>query len=128
MIFVSTTFLIKNMTLVREKNYTKIVSNSIKEIKVATSYDGNFFVCFLEDTTPICLINDYLYDFKVINCTQNDNWSPEYKVLYFQETDDFMLISRFSLLTTILNNNNKSIEKCNENKLREQENVYSINL
>ena len=89
----------------------------------------NFFVCFLHDTTPICLINDYLYNFEEIECQQSNSiWSPEYKVLYFKETDDFMLISRYTLNTIILNNENNSVKKCGTKYLNGQRknDVYSI--
>ena len=124
--FVSTIFQIKNMNLYKEKTSTKIVSHTINEIKVATSYNNNFFVCFLVDTTAVCLINDNLYKFNEIQCRHNSGWSNAYKVLYFRETDDFMLISRTFLTTTILNNHNNNIKKCNKNILTQQSEVYSI--
>ena len=61
---VSTTFVIKDKNLCKEKNYNKKLMKEINEIKVAVSYNDNFFVCFLNHSTPICLINDNVYDFK----------------------------------------------------------------
>ena len=52
------------MNLFKEKNCNKILKNEINEIKVAVSYNDNFFACFLNHSTPICLINDNVYDFK----------------------------------------------------------------
>ena len=52
------------MILFKEKNYNKKLMKEINEIKVAVSYNDNFFVCFLNHSTPICLINDNVYDFK----------------------------------------------------------------
>ena len=125
-LFVSTIFQIENLDLFKKKNYARTVSNEINEIKVATSNNSNFFVCFLDYYTAICLINDDLYDFEEINCTQNGDWKTEYKVLYFKETDDFMLISRLYLSTTILSNNKKELKKCKKNEFSQQNDVYSI--
>ena len=126
-IFASTIFRIKNMNLFTQKKYTKIIDNFIKEIKLAISYDDNYFVCYLKNTTPICLINDYLYDFNEINCVHGQKWSTEYKVLYFKETDDFMLVSRVHLTTTIYNNYNNTVTKCNKNIIfSDQKKVNSI--
>ena len=47
---------------------------------------NNFFVCFSNNGTPICLINDNLYEFQKINCSHSGNdWSNEYKVYYFRD-------------------------------------------
>ena len=124
--FASIMFLIDNMDLIKNKTFIKKVTNNIKEIKVATSYDSNFFVCFLDDTTAICLINDYLYNFNEISCKHDPKWSTEYKVLYFRQTDDFMLISRSLLTTTILNNNNNLVKLCKTDILTHQTYVFSI--
>ena len=102
------------------------MSNIINEIKVATSYNGNFFVCFLNNTTPICLINDNSYNFNEINCKQNENWFTSYKVLYFYEIDYFILISKKYLTTTIFNNHDYTLRLCNTDILSEQTNAYSL--
>ena len=114
------------MDLIMGKNSTYRATNIINEIKVATSYNDNFFVCFLNDVTPVCLINDDSYNFDKIDCVHSRTWSPEYKVLYFYESDDFMLISKHYLTTTILNNKKKIMKKCFENFLGTQDNSYSL--
>ena len=120
------TFKIKNMDLSKENKFTKIETKEINEIKVATSYNNKFFICFLNDGTPFCAINDYLYDFSIINCTHTPHWGHEYKVLYFNETDDFMLISRVMLTTTILSNKDNLIKICSTNNFSTQVHAYSI--
>ena len=55
-LFVSTIFQIENLDLFKEKNYIRTVSNEINEIKVATSNNSNFFVCFLDYYTAIVLL------------------------------------------------------------------------
>ena len=86
------------------------------------SYNDKFFVCISNNKTPICFINDYLFEFKNVNCEQGTNWSSNYKVLYFKETDDFMLISRTDLVTTVFNNANNSIKICSKKIFSKQEN------
>ena len=124
--FMATTFLIKNLNLSKGKNFEKIMSNTINEIKATTSYNGNFFVCFLDDTTPMCLINDYVYNFSKINCELDSGWYFDYKVLYFKETDDFMLVSRIRLTTTIFSNYDYSLKLCKEHIFSDQQNANSI--
>ena len=124
--FVSTTFQIKNMNLLKEKDFYITLKSSINQIKVAISYNDNYFVCYLEDTTPFCYINDDLYNFTKIDCSHDDDWLTDYKVLYFRENDNFMLISRKHLTTTIYNNNQKQVEKCKNHIFKEQTKIYSI--
>ena len=121
----STTFYIKNMDLFIEKNFTKRVNYNITEIKVSTSYDSNFFMCYLDDTTAVCLTNNNRYEFNKINCTHDPNWGKTYKVLYFRQTDDFMLISKKYLTTTILDNHDKLVKLCKQNLTTLSE-AYSI--
>ena len=125
-------FLIKNMNIIEES--LKIYNNGlygeikqINQIKSARSYNDNFFVCFLSDRTPICLINNNkVNEFKEIECQQTNGWNAQYKVFYFNETNDFMLISKQSLDTTIFNNKNNELKKCDEHFLPRQTNEYSI--
>ena len=63
--FCSQTFRIKDMDLFEEKNSTVILENEnlhvIKQIKIANSLNDKFFICFSNDTNPICIINDNPY-------------------------------------------------------------------
>ena len=70
-----------------------------------------FFLCFSNNMTPVCLVNNYLYEFDKIAC-EHSAWSLDYEVLYFKETDDFMLISRLNLHITMFNNANNSLKEC----------------
>ena len=60
--FYSQIFLIKDMNLIEEKNPTVILENEnlnvIKQIKIANSLNDKFFICFSNNTNPICIIND----------------------------------------------------------------------
>ena len=87
----------------------------INQIKFAISFDNKFFVCILvNEYIPICFINeDNSYEFKDIGCLEGKKWSHNYKVFYFDETNEFILLSRHNLDLTILNNYNNSIMICN---------------
>jgi hypothetical protein len=124
--FVSTTFRIKNMNMFKEKTFTTIASTDINQIKIALSYNDNFFVCYSEISTPICLINDHLYNFEQINCNHSAGWTNTYKAFYFKEVDDFILVSRYVLTSTILNNYNNSVKVCGKNIFRSQTTDYSL--
>ena len=128
----SKTFLIKNKNINEGKlnlydNGLFGIINIIKQIKLAKDYNDNLFVCFLSENMPICLIiNNNNYEIKEINCTQENNWGSEYKVFYFNKTNDFMLISRKSLDTTLFNNGNDELKKCKAFFLPKQKKEYSI--
>ena len=125
--FFSTAFKIKNINFSKENTFNKTFSRRINQIKVAISSDDNFFVCFLEDKTPICYINYDIYNFKEISgCEHVNDWKTDYKVLYFRENDNFMLISRHELSTTTYSNLEKKLKKCKEHNFEEQTNIYSI--
>ena len=125
--FFSTAFKIKNINFSKENTFNKTLSKRINQIKVAISSDDNFFVCFLEDETPICYINYDIYNFKKISgCEHVNDWKTDYKVLYFRENDNFMLISRQELSTTTYSNLEKKLKKCKEHNFEEQTKIYSI--
>ena len=107
-------------------NIIKYVTNNIIEIKVVSSYNDNFFVCHIVDGVIYCFINDNLYNFYKFNCPYSSGWSTEFKVLFFKEQDEFMLISRKQLYATIINNSDKSVKKCDEQILSVQPNDNSI--
>ena len=123
----TTIFNIKDKNLIKNKTYNVFNnSNVIKQIKIAMSYNDNFFLCFSNNKNPVCLVNNYLYEFEKITCDHGE-WNINYKVLYFKERDDFMLISRTYLVITIFNNANNSLKECNKKDMfSKQTNVYSI--
>ena len=130
---VGKTFIINNTELIQENTdviFNKEFSGEINQIQIAKSYNDKFFICFLENKRPECFVNDNpneFFNFKEIKCKPGENeWSDKYKVLYFNESNNFMLISRHLLTATILNNDNNSIIKCKQNIFSMQENTYSI--
>ena len=130
--FYSQTFFIKDMDLFEEKNSTVILENEnldvIKQIKIANSLNDKFFICFSNDTNPICIINDNpyeLYKFQKIGCYQR-NYNDRYKVFYFKDPDNFMLVSIRELTTTLLNSVNNSIVHCKNKIFSRQNKEYSI--
>ena len=124
----STMFYIDNMNL--KKGNTSLIDksvNKINQIKIATSFDDNFFICYSNASNPICFINDDLYNFKEIGCKNGETWSPEYRVLFFNETNDFMLISRGDLTITLYNNLNNTLLMCKKTKIfGSQKQMYYI--
>ena len=87
------------------------------------------FIKIININIYFCLIqkfNDNLHNFYTINCAYTRGWSTEFKVLFFKEQDEFMLISRRQLYATIINNSDKSVIKCDEPILSVQPNDNSI--
>ena len=87
-------------------------------------------MCFLNYTIPICVINDNpyeLYKFQKIGCEYETTYDDEYKVLYFKDSDNFLLVSIYHLTSTILNSFNNSIVLCKRKILSAQpKKEYSI--
>ena len=109
-----------------------LVSREISQIKSAMSYNNNFFVCITVDkggdNVPICYINNSTNEFRSISCFDgnNKNYDLNYKVLYFDEIDEFLLVSRFNIIITIFSNYNNSIKLCQKEMFSYQENINSI--
>jgi hypothetical protein len=115
------------MDLVLDKTFNITVNKEIKQIKSAMSYNHNFFVCCSLNKTPSCYINSYSkLEFTEIGCKFDTEYDPAYKILYFNETDDFFLISRYDLTTTRISNFNNSIKLCRQPFLTKQSNVHGI--
>ena len=126
--FLSTKFSIDNMNIIMKESFNLTVNNIIKEIKPAMSYNNNIFVCFSLDKIPDCYINTYQKNnFIQIGCRFNTTYSTKYHVFYFNETDDFMLISRSDLTTTLVSNFNNSVKLCKKKYyLSPQTKHYSV--
>ena len=109
-----------------------IKTNEINQIKSAKSLNNNFFICLTDlyeegVYIPSCYINNFLTnEFKKIECDIYENYNPNYKVLYFEETNDFMHISRLSLRTTLFNDDKNFMELCGKHSFSYQYNVNSI--
>ena len=123
---ISQIFNMKDMNLEKGISSNFSVLNEINQIKFAISYNDRFFVCFSNISVPICLINNDLYEFYKIECQAKNNYDSRYKVLYFKESDDFMLISIGYCTTTLFNNYNNSIKICIKNIFSYQANAYFI--
>jgi hypothetical protein len=59
-----TKFEIKDMNLNLEGTYNYTVYNKTNQIKLAISNNDNIYLCYLDDSTPYCIINDILNNFK----------------------------------------------------------------
>ena len=116
-LFQNTIFIINDMNL-SIKQTSEIpfdrTLNEINQIKLAKSFNDKFFICILNKDIPSCFINENSIEFKEINCIypNDDAWSSEYKVFYFNETHEFMHISRSWLNLTIINNFGGSTKQC----------------
>ena len=48
---------IQNMDITTTNPFDQSINSKIKQIKLALSYNNNFFICYLLGSTPICKIN-----------------------------------------------------------------------
>ena len=53
-------------------------------------------------------------DLEKVDCKFDSHYDVNYKVLYFKETDEFMLKSKTDLVITIVSNINKNVRKCRQ--------------
>ena len=122
----STKFLINGTDIITNESFNLQVNKEIKQIKSAISYDYNFLICISLNKNASCYINRHLENqFSRINCNYSE-YNLEYKVLYFNQTYQFMFISRKKLLTTLLNNTDFSIQKCGQDIFFKHDEAYSI--
>ena len=121
-------FDIQNIDITMTNPFDQKVDSKIKQIKLALSYNNNFFICYLLGSTPICKINEYsANDLKDISCSFNDcSYNEKYKVLYFNETNDFLFVARNPLETTIISIFDNSVKSCKMEFLGSQEKEYAI--
>ena len=128
--YISTaSFLIQDMNIIFDgiSHFETDNSANINQLKTAKSVNNKFFICFSENAHPVCCINDYsTNEISEINCKFGYGYGPNYKVLYFNETNQFMLISQNSLDTTLYNSINNEVEKCQEYILTPQSFAYNI--
>ena len=126
--FVAKIFYIKDMNLYLERKIEIINSNLnvINQIKLAMSNNDRYFICILNNTIPLCLINENLFIFEKISCQFNTSSDAQYKVFYFKESNEFMFISRTFLNSIILSSLNNSIRVCKQKIFSKQTNDYSI--
>ena len=131
----SISFIINNTDINIKGIFSYKVEKNINQIKVAKSFNSNFFICILipnsvNNDMPNCYINSYFSNyFSRIECyydEKNIYYDANYKVLYFDETDDFMFVSRYSLNAIIFNNINSSLKLCHEELYSRQENYNSL--
>ena len=96
----SISFQINDMSINITDTFNLNIEKTILEIKVAKSLNNNFFICILKEDSsnydkPFCYINSFSYNnYSLIECYDNNynNYDKNYKVLYFDETDEFMYI------------------------------------
>ena len=126
----SSIFLIKNMNLILKSTSEIFYDGNFEEInqiKFAMTNNDKFFVCFLNNINPVCFINDNNYTFTDIGCEHSKVWTPYYKIYFFNETNEFMIISKTHVTKTILNNYDNSLKECeNVTMSSKQDNFFSI--
>jgi hypothetical protein len=122
------TFSINEMEIVKLNKLEEKEQNNINQIKSARSFNNKFFFCYTDNYVPNCLINDYSKNEEnyIIGCEITDEYDLNYKTFYFNETGDFMLISKRTLTTTLYNSINDSIIICENDIFSEQTNEFSI--
>ena len=72
------------------------------------------------------MINNLNDEIITINCQLTNDYSIHYKLYYFNETNEFMLISKTDLTTTLYNDISGSLQKCGEDIFSRQNKNYYI--
>ena len=128
------TFSIKEMNIEKSKDFNLAVNRDINQIKFDKSENNNYFICltfqnFYYSGVPGCYINKFQSnDIKEIDCKydDSDNYDINYKIIYLKDKGEFLFVSRNTLITTILNNNNLSVTLCKQDIFSSQYYDFSI--
>ena len=101
----------------------------IKQIKIVLSSNNNFFICIILNS----MSNSYSYInngksnyFEEGNCAMGSQTESNFGIFYFNSTDNFMLVSRYDKITSLINNLNKEEKKCGSYKFNEGDFDFSI--
>ena len=120
-------FTIKKEITIQSTWNSYAVNNTINQIKLTKAYNNNLFICILIKNTPKCYINiDSKNELKDIDCEHKNYWYSTYKILYFNETGNFLFASGMHLTTTILNNFNFSVSICQKDIFCDQNTTNTI--
>ena len=115
---ISTIFSIdeNNLVIIKNQTYNYTLNDIVNEIKSVLSFNNKFFICLSSgnNRTLVCYINDYFptNQFEKMNCTFGKPFNPNYKMFYFNETGDFIVTSRGTLETGMLNSYTNEIKAC----------------
>ena len=118
----STIFKIEDMKITSEETYNYNIDDYVNQVKSVLSFNNKFFICLSSGSIRrlICYINDIsiaINNLEKVNCTFGTNFSPNYKIFYFNETGDFLTTARGSLETGMINSISNSIIYCHYFKL-----------
>ena len=125
---ISELYFINNFNIINKLasySLTELTTNKLSNIKIVSSLNGTNFICYLNeyDQNLYCYINEYLTDnMKKINCYL-DNFDPnnkEYKLLYFEENNEFLILEKKTGKVSIINSITGLIDKCRENLINQQ--------
>ena len=118
-------FSIYNNIIEKKQSKETFIGEDIRQVKTAKSYN-NIFICYSKEARPICMINNLNDEIITINCQLTNDYSIHYKLFYFNETNEFMLISKTYLTTTLYNDISGSLQKCGEDIFSRQNKNYYI--
>ena len=95
------------MNIKLNQTYNLPTPDYIKQIKIVLSSNNNFFICITVSSKgdAYCYINNVKSNnFEEKNCKNASGTASNYRMFYFNYTDDFMFVSRDYKTTTLTNN------------------------
>ena len=116
------------------KTYTNLTSSDkeINELKVVLSSNNKFFITILIDGNLYFYIYEYSTSESNIlqktGCNDGATTNINYKLYYFEETKDFVIVGRYQGTIFIINSYNNSTNICSQKYFPEQTSSYDFNI
>ena len=105
-----------NIDIKNKETYNYTLDDEVNDIKSVLSFNNKFFICSSSGNISrlICYINDYFptNQFEKMNCRFGSGFNTNYKIFYFNETGHFIVTSRGSLETGMLDSYTNKIKAC----------------
>ena len=125
---------ISDSLLHMNEKYENLTSSDkeINELKVVLSLNNKFFITILIDGNLYFYIYEYSTSESNIlqktGCNDGERTNINYKLYYFEETKDFVIVGRYQGTIFIINSYNNSPLICSQKYFPEQTDSYDFNI
>ena len=117
-----------------DKTYTNLTSSDkeINDLKVVLSSNNKFFITIIIDGKLYLFIYEYSTsesnNLLKTGCNDGESTNINYKLYYFEETKDFVIVGRYQGTIFIINSYNNSTNICSQKYFPEQTSSYDFNI
>ena len=130
-VYISNSEIISDIIMLFDETCKTLTSTEkeINEFKVVSSSNNKFFIAILIDGKLYL----FIYEFSTNNlletgCNDGEGANINYKLYYFEETKDFVIVDRIQDLIYIINSYNNSSNICSQKYFPQQSEDYDFNI